>query len=471
MRIHTPGIAVGILLLAACTTESASGADRPNILLILADDAGMGDLGCYGGRLLNTPNIDGLAAGGMRFTDAYSGASVCAPSRCALMTGRHMGRATIRGNWEVFPEGQAPLKEDEVTVAMVLREAGYATGICGKWGLGGPGSGSEPNDKGFDFFFGYNCQRHAHRYVTDYLYRNRARIEIDQAPDRPINAHTLIAQESLDFIRRNRERPWFLFCAWTLPHGIHRIDQVPDVSAYAGRGWTDTQKVYAAMVEWLDADVGRLLALLDELGLERNTLVIFASDNGGLREPELSEHFGSRAGMRGAKGDLWEGGIRVPMIARWPSRIPAGRTTGQPVAFWDLLPTVAELAGAKCPPGIDGDSIVPMLLGEPQDPSRPLYWEQFRRNRLEQALRMESWKAHRAAPDEPLELYDLKGDPAETTDVAAEHPESVAKIEAIMAGSRVEIEIPKPDPRVWEKYREDLRKLDEKLGWPGAAAP
>jgi arylsulfatase A len=209
MRIHTPEIAVGILLAAACTTEAAGGtnvadgADRPNILLILADDVGMGDLGCYGGSLLNTPNIDGLAAGGMRFTDAYSGASVCAPSRCVLMTGRHMGRATIRGNWEVFPEGQAPLKEGEVTLAMVLREAGYATGICGKWGLGGPGSGSEPNDKGFDFFFGYNCQRHAHRYVTDYLYRNRARIEIEQTPERRINAHTLIGQESLDFIRRN----------------------------------------------------------------------------------------------------------------------------------------------------------------------------------------------------------------------------------------------------------------------------
>lgn len=455
---------------ASLAAHIAGAAERPNVLLVLADDMGIGDLGCYGGRVLKTPNIDRLAAEGIRFTRAYSGASVCAPSRCSLLTGRHMGHATVRGNWEVFPEGQFPLKKDEPTVANLFRDAGYATGICGKWGLGGPGSGSEPNDKGFDFFFGYLCQRHAHRYVTDYLYRNRERIEIDQSPRQHTNAHKLIADESIDFIRRHRGRPWFLFCAWTLPHGIYRADQVPDLSKYANTGWTDRQKVYAAMVEWFDADVGRLLGAVNELGIERDTLVVFASDNGGLREPEISDLFGSRAQLRGGKGDLWEGGLRVPMIARWPGRIAQGQTTDAPAALWDFVPTAAELVGAPRPKETDGVSLVPALMGKPMDQDRPLYWEQVRANRLEQAVRLGQWKGYCGATDKPLELYDLQRDPAETNDLSAQHPSIIAAMAKIMADSRVDVAVPKSDPRIWEKYREDNRKLDEKTGWSQPAA-
>ncbi|NLX96377.1 MAG: arylsulfatase [Rhodopirellula sp.] len=456
--------AVSVAWSPAARAADAADVGRPNIVLILADDLGMGDLGCYGQRQLKTPNIDRLAAEGMRFSSAYSGASVCAPSRCSLMTGRHMGHATVRGNWEVYPEGQAPLKQGEATVAMLLKQAGYATGICGKWGLGGPGSGSEPNNKGFDFFFGYNCQRHAHRYLTDHLYRNGERIDIEQKPGRRVYSQKLIAEESLKFIRENRQRPFFLFCAWTVPHGIWRIDQVPSVEAYADSGWSDAQKVYAAMVEGLDSDVGRVLETLKQLRIDRKTLVLFASDNGGVGA-EIADRFGSHAGMRGAKGQLWEGGIRVPMLARWPGRVPAGRTCDWPTAFWDFLPTAAELAEAPLPPNVDGVSIVPALLGE-EPPSRPpLYWEQIARNQVAKAVRVDHWKGHHPAPDQPIELYDLANDAAETTDVASEHPQAVARIEAIMAASRTEIEIPKPDPRVWEKYREDNQKLDAMLGW------
>lgn len=458
-------LGVFVLLHAHFAAQNAAGAERPNILLILADDMGIGDLGCYGGKKLKTPHLDRLAAEGIRFTNAYSGASVCAPSRCALLTGLHMGHATVRGNWEVFPEGQFPLKSDEQTVAALLRKTGYSTGICGKWGLGGPGSGSEPNDKGFDFFFGYLCQRHAHRYVTDYLYRNRERIAIEQSPQRRTNAHTLIADESIEFIRRHRAEPWFLFCAWTLPHGIYRADQVPDLGKYADTGWTEKQKVYAAMVEWFDTDVGRLLSALKQLELDRNTLVLFASDNGGVGDAQLAEHFGSLPAMRGAKGDLWEGGLRVPMIARWPGRIAQGQTSDAPIAFWDFLPTAAELAGASPPEKTDGRSFVPALLGKPMPTDRPLYWEQTRGNRLQQAVRIGPWKGFRNGADSAMELYNLELDRSERNNVVAQHPDVAAKISQIMAVSRVEAEAPKPDPRVWEKYREDNRKLDEKTGW------
>jgi len=439
---------------------------RPNIVYILADDLGMGDLGCYGQKLLKTPNIDRLAAEGTRFTDAYAGAAVCAPARCTLMTGLHLGHATVRGNWEVYPEGQWPLKASDVTVAQVLKKAGYATGICGKWGLGAPGSGSAPNDKGFDFFFGYNCQRHAHRFYTDYLYRNTQRMEIPQSAEHRVYAQDLIAQESLNFIRQNKDRPFYLFCAWTLPHGPYRADQVPSLDAYQDTGWTDAQKVYAAMVERLDGDVGRVMALLKELHLDQDTLVIFASDNGAGNGPANIALFGSTAGMRAAKATLWEGGIRVPMIARWPGRVPTGRTSDFATAFWDFLPTAAELAGASPPQGIDGISIVPTLLGKTQRPHEYLYWEDPRAAGISKAVRMGRWKGYQANAAKPVELYDLAADPQEARNVAADHPDVVQKIEAIMAAAHTEVEIPKPDPRIWKKYQEDNRKLDTLLQTP-----
>ena len=452
-----------------CAAGARSGsAARPNFVFILADDLGMGDLGCYGQKLLKTPNIDSLAAEGTRFTNAYSGSMVCAPSRCMLMTGRHPGHATVRENWEVYPEGQWPLKPGDVTVAQVLKQAGYVTGICGKWGLGAPDSGAAPNDKGFDLFFGYNCQRHAHRYYTDYLYRNRDRLEIPQSAARRVYAQDLIAEASLNFIRANKDRPFYLFCTWTLPHGPYRTDQVASLDAYRDTGWTDSQKVYAAMVERLDGDVGRVLALLKELRLDEKTLVIFASDNGAGGGKANNELFGSQAGMRETKGTLREGGIRVPMIARWPGEVPAGRTSDFVTAFWDFLPTAAELAGAKPPERIDGISIAGALVGKTQKPHEHLYWEDPRPAGITKAVRMGRWKGYQDGAQRPVELYDLEVDPQETNNVAADHPEIVKRIEAIMAEAHSDVAIPKPDPRIWKKYQEDNAKLDALFQKPGS---
>jgi arylsulfatase A len=438
---------------------------RPNIIFLLADDLGVGDLGCYGQKILRTPNIDRLAAEGTRFTSAYAGAMVCAPARCSLMTGYHMGHATVRNNWEVYPEGQHPLAPRDVTVAEVLRKAGYRTGICGKWGLGGPGSGSTPVEKGFDFFYGYNCQRHAHRFYVDYLWRNGSREPIVQSPSKRVYAQDLIADESLRFIRENRERPFFLFCAWTVPHGPYFVNNVPGVEKYAETGWKDAEKVYATMVDRLDADVGRVMALLKELKLDDNTLVLFASDNGAGGGPVNNARFGSQMGLREVKGTLREGGLRVPLIARWPGQVPAGRVSDLPTAFWDFLPTAAELAGAAAPKGIDGRSIVPALRGRAQKRPEYLYWEQLTPAKLAQAVRMGKWKAFRASAGAPVELYDLTADPAESRDVAGEHPDVVRRIEKVLAGARTEAKTPPADPRIWEKYKEDNARLDKLLGF------
>ncbi len=434
---------------------------RPNIVLVLADDLGMGDLGCYGQKLLKTPNIDRLAAEGLLFRNAYAGAMVCAPSRCSLMTGYHMGHATVRDNWEVFPEGQYPLAERDITVAATLKRAGYSTGICGKWGLGGPDSRSTPNKAGYDLFYGYNCQRHAHRYFTDYLWRNSERIKIPQSSKKLVYAQDLIADESLRFIRENRHRPFHLFCAWTLPHGPYPTKNVVSVEAYRQTGWADTEKVYAAMVERLDSDVGRLMALLKELGIERNTLVLFASDNGAGGGRANNARFGSQAGLRDTKGSLREGGIRVPLIARWPGQIPAGRTTEFATAFWDFLPTAAELAGVDAPRGIDGISIAPTLLGRAQKPHEYLYWERRAGDgSLTRAVRFGDWKGYQEAAGSPIELYDLKSDRAETKNIAAAHPDVAARIGKVMAEARVDTAVPATDKRIWEKYKEDNQRLD-----------
>lgn len=437
---------------------------RPNIVLILADDLGMGDLGCYGQKLLKTPNIDRLAAEGMLFRNAYAGSMVCAPSRCSLMTGYHMGHATVRGNWEVFPEGQYPLAERDITIAAVLKQAGYATGICGKWGLGGPDSRSAPNQAGYDLFYGYNCQRHAHRFFTDYLWRNTERISIPQSSKKLVYAQDLIAEQSLRFIRENRGRPFHLFCAWTLPHGPYNTNNVVSVERYREAGWSDPEKVYAAMVERLDSDVGRVMALLKELGLDRKTLVLFASDNGAGGGTANNTRFGSRAGLRDAKGSLREGGIRVPLIARWPGQVPGDRTTDFATAFWDFLPTAAELAGVSAPRGIDGISIVPTLLGRRQRPHEYLYWERpGGAGQLTRAVRLGDWKGYQETAGSPIELYDLKTDRAETRDVSAKQPDVAARIGTIMKEAHVDAVVPLTDKRIWEKYREDNRRLDALL--------
>lgn len=440
----------------AGTGLGLAAAPRPNIIFILADDLGYGDLGCYGQMRIRTPRLDRMAAEGLRFTRAYAGSTVCAPSRCALMTGRHMGHARVRGNaGRANPLAQA-LRAEDVTVARVLQQAGYTTALIGKWGLGDVGGAESglPRRQGFDYFFGYLNQRHAHNYYPSFLWRNEERVPLrNTVPDEDAEgagvsdnrleyAPDLLTAEALAFIRRVRDRPFFLYFSPIIPHANNEAGpagmEVPDLGEYRDRDWPPAQKAHAAMVSRLDRDVGRLLDLLRELGLEEKTLVIFSSDNGPHREGGFDPAAqGSSGPLRGIKRDLYEGGIRVPFIARWPGHVPAGRETDQVIAFWDFVPTAAELAGVTAPPG-DGLSFVPTLLGRPQEKQHDyLYWEFFEGG-FKQAILAGNWKGIRLAPGKPLELYDLNTDPGETRDLAAIHPNVVARLEQLLRGARTD---------------------------------
>jgi arylsulfatase A-like enzyme len=416
------------LSLAAAAPALAQPA-RPNIVFILADDLGIGDLGCYGGQRIETPNIDRLARDGTRFTDAYAGASVCAPCRSCLMTGQHTGHTRVRDNHTPLTgDGRMPLFPEDVTVAQVLKQAGYATGIFGKWGIGEPGTTGTPNRKGFDDWFGFLNQDHAEDYYTDYLWRNESKetIKGNLNGGRREYAQDLFTREALRFLRAHRSHPFFLYLAYTTPHAKH---EVPSLEPYESKPWTVEQKTYAAMVTRLDRDVGRVMAAIKELGLDGNTLVIFASDNGAPAKLD-PKFFQGTLHFRESKGSAYEGGTRVPAIARWPGKVPAGRTSSFPWAFWDFLPTAAELAGAKAPPEIDGISIVPTLFGRQQPEHEYLYWEAHRKPGFRQAIRMGKWKGVRMGLAGKLELYDLAGDPSEKTDVASAHPDIVARMES-----------------------------------------
>jgi arylsulfatase A-like enzyme len=385
-----------LLFLSVCTLAAA---ERPNIIYILSDDLAQGDVGAYGQKLIRTPNLDRMAAEGTRFTQAYCGTTVCAPSRTSLMTGLHSGHSPIRANREVQPEGQKPLPAETLTVAQVLKGAGYATGCVGKWGMGMFDTTGSPLKKGFDRFFGYNCQRHAHSYFPTYLYDQDRRIALEGNDGKKAGAtyaQNLIQREAERFIRDHKDGPFFLYYAITLPHGRHEIDSVGE---YADRPWTDQQKAYAAQVSRLDADVGRLLALLRELGLDERTLVMTSGDNGSSFAPnsEFGKLFQQASnGMRGYKRELYEGGLRQAALARWPGQVPAGRVSHAPWAFWDFLPTAAELAGAKLPEGFrpDGFSLVGHLRGGEAPARESFYWELHEAASL-QAARWGDWKAVR----------------------------------------------------------------------------
>lgn len=450
--VAAAGLAAGGAL--SCS-GGANPARKPNIVFILADDLGYGDLGCYGQRKVLTPNIDSLAAQGVRFTDCYAGSTVCAPSRCCLMTGKHTGHAYVRGNREIRPMGQLALPPSETTVAEVLQQAGYRNALIGKWGLGGPDSEGHPNLRGFDRFFGYLCQRHAHNYYPEFLFSDGERVKLagntvpggrpdgaGVATGRGTYAPDPMLEEALSFIRQNREHPFFLFFSSTIPHANNEAGddgmEIPSDGPYSEKDWPRNARNFAAMVTRLDSDVGRITALLDELGLSGDTLVIFTSDNGPHREGGHDpDFFGSSGPLRGIKRDLYEGGIRVPMIARMPGHIAPGRTSDQPWAFWDFLPTAAELAGVEAPSGLDGVSVLPELLGKAQPEHTPLYWE-FHERGFAQALRDGDWKAVRNRPDRPLELYNLREDLGETRDLAAENPAVVRRMERLIAESRTE---------------------------------
>lgn len=431
------------LALAMVFSSTVSAADKPNLIYIMVDDLGYGDLGCYGQQRIKTPCLDRMAAEGLRFTDHYAGNTVCAPSRCSLMTGLHAGHAYVRGNKEIKPMGQLPLPAGTVTVASLLKDAGYRTALIGKWGLGGPDSEGHPNKQGFDYFFGYLCQRHAHNYYPEFLFRNSERVPLNNkvanrredgagvAVEKNDYSHDLCAAEALKFIEENKARPFFLYLALTIPHanneGGKQGMEVPSLGDYADLDWPDPQKGHAAMISRMDGDVGRLLAKLKDLGIEKDTLVLFTSDNGPHREGGNDPDFNDSNGpLRGIKRDLYDGGIRVPLIARWPGRIEAGKSTDHISAFWDLMPTACDLAGIATPKGIDGISYLPTLLSKPQKRHDYLYWE-FKAQR---AVRMGHWKAVQRSPKEKIELYDLSSDLGETTNVAAAHPDVVKKAQA-----------------------------------------
>jgi|GEM_PF-499831 len=434
---HVLIAAVFILIMPDALRAREKAPGRPNIIYILADDAGYGDFGCYGQQDISTPNIDGMAGEGIIFTEHYAGAPVCAPSRCSLLTGKHTGHGQIRGNEEVLPEGQMSLSSGETTVAEVLKKAGYYTALIGKWGLGAPGSEGEPSRHGFDYSFGYLCQRQAHNYYPDHLWRNGEKIPLDGMT----YTHDLFTREALTLIRKNKSRPFFLYLAYTIPHAAL---QVPDLEPYGGRAWSEDKKRYAAMITRMDRDIGTIKDLLRELGMDGNTLVIFSSDNGPHAEGGAHpSYFRSAGPFRGMKRDLYEGGIRVPMIAWWPGVIKARSRTSHVSAFWDILPTLAELAGAGIPGGIDGISLVPVLLGRPGDQKNheSLYWE-FHEQGGKQAVRWGKWKALqlnvRLDPDAPLELYNLESDPGEKQNLAGKYPDVVREMEVLMRASRTE---------------------------------
>ena len=418
---------LSLCTLACVGVSLAAEPRKPNVIFLLADDLGYGDVGAFGQKLIKTPHIDRLAAEGTKFTQAYAGATVCAPSRCALMTGKHNGHTPIRGNREIKPEGQEPMPADTFTVAHLMKRAGYATGITGKWGLGHPGSTSTPDKMGFDFFYGYNCQLQAHEYYPDHLWRNDQRVALGGK----YYSHDLIANEALDFIRRSKDQPFFLYAAFTLPH---QKLQVPSLEPYENEAWPTHLKTIAAMITLLDRDIGRIMALLKELQLDDNTLVIFNSDNGAVYRDALFQHSGD---LRGFKRDMYEGGLRTPSIARWPGRIKAGATSDHVWAFWDFMPTMAELTGQKAPPGMDGVSVLSSWLGGKNVEHTPLYWE-FHERGFDQAARIGDWKAVRHGTKQPLELYDLKVDPFEKSDVAAQNPGEVQRFEAYLRTARVD---------------------------------
>jgi len=452
MRRFAP-LALALVCVCSGPTPQAQ-APKPNILLIQADDLGYGDLGAYGQAMFQTPNVDRLAKSGLRFISYYAGSTVCAPSRAALMTGLHTGHAWIRGN----VAGNS-LRDQDRTIASVLKDAGYRTALIGKWGLGESESPGRPDRKGFEYSFGYLSQTHAHRQFTDHLYRNGQRVEV--SPNDYSN--DLFTRETVSFIEKNDNRPFFIYLNYTVPHAELRVpdDSMtpfkghfpekpfvnaaadakltgPDEPSLGYRSQPTPHAAFAAMVARMDRDVGRIVDLLRQRGLDQRTLVLFTSDNGphqeGGGDPEF---FKSSGGLKGIKRDMYEGGIRVPMIASWPGTIAAASTTTYAAAHWDLFPTFAEIAGAPVPSGLDGVSILSVLRGQTQKPHEFMYWE-FHERGFQQAVRMGNWKAVRLAKDKPLELYNLADDPTEYTDVAAKHPDVVAKIEAYLKTARTE---------------------------------
>jgi len=463
-RKHLAGWLVGVLLASSARSQIATNSPppaprRPSIILIMADDLGYADIGCYGQSRIKTPNIDRLAAEGIRFTDFYAGSTVCSPSRAALMLGQHTGHLKIRGNGRV-----TSLSADDVTMARLLQESGYRTALLGKWGLAEEGSPGVPQRMGFDEFVGYLSNTEAHNYYPDFIWRyDPSRTNhggFDGKMPYPENGGAkksaympdLFTKAALNYIKINkpdqfnRYRPFFLFVSYNIPHANNEEGrrtgngmEVPSDAPYSDEQWSPPEKNKAAMITRMDSDVGRILEQLKQSKIETNTIVIFTSDNGPHREGGVDPKFHRSSGaLRGIKRDLYEGGIRVPMIVRWPQKIKAGQVSDFPWAMWDLLPTAADMALTKAPKNIDGISVYPLLTGKVQTNKHDfLYWE-FHESGFQQAARMGEWKAVRPQRDEALELYHLKTDLGEKENVAQKNPEVVAEFENYFKSARTD---------------------------------
>ncbi|MFO7692084.1 MAG: arylsulfatase [Vicinamibacterales bacterium] len=464
MHQPVPYLLSGLLALAA-VDAAAQAVPRPNIILILADDLGYGDIGSYGQQIIQTPNLDRLAAEGLRFTQFYAGSTVCAPSRSVLMTGRHMGHTRVRGNAGAGNYAAQTLTAGDTTVARVLQDAGYTTALIGKWGLGEMGSGGEPNRQGFDYFYGVVNQTHAHNHYPDFVWRNTGKVPLPNvvtpvgpvpgagyATTRVQYANDLFFSEAAGFVERHADRPFFLFLSLTVPHANNERaralgdgQEVPDYGPYASKDWADPLKGQAAMITRMDGRIGALLAQLKRLGIDDRTLVVFTSDNGPHKEggPAYDpDFFDANGPFSGIKRSLTDGGIRVPFIARWPGQIRAGGTSAHVGYFGDLMATFAELAGARPPAGIDSLSLVPTLAGRGAQATHPyLYWE-FYEGGFSQAVLLDGrWKGIRLkSPAAPIQIYDLASDPGEAIDIATREPNLARRVTAILREAHVDNE-------------------------------
>jgi arylsulfatase A-like enzyme len=465
-RIRQPfkiALVVPILFGASCTKKKEEPL-KPNIIYIMADDLGYNDLGCYGSPRIQTPNIDCMATEGIRFTRHYAGTSVCAPSRSALMTGQHTGHTPVRGNLQWEPYGQFPLPDNTVTVASLLKNAGYKTALIGKWGLGVENTSGDPHNQGFDSYYGYLCQVLAHNHAPECLIDNGKKIYPGNKVQYTDTSHwtkglgsypleikqfsqELFTNRALNFIEENRENPFFLYLSVVIPHDNgeapegKRYSDIPSFEPYENQPWTESEKGYAAMITYLDKDVGKILEKLKELGLDENTLVIFTSDNGG----DAPDSFYNECNQpfRGHKRDLYEGGIRVPFIARWSGKIQPQTVTNHFSAFWDFMPTVCDLAGVESPENTDGISYLPTLLGQSQPKHKHLYFE-FHEQGGKQAVIKDNWKLIRLNVKMPeqttLELYNIETDISEQNNLAEQMPEKVAELLPLFEQNHTESE-------------------------------
>jgi len=439
--IKAAGLGIAAFTLSNCveTENKHKGSSaKPNIIFIMADDLGFAELGCYGQKEIKTPCIDRLAKEGMPFTQCYAGSAVCAPSRNVLMTGQHTGHTTVRGNTGKGgvvglggKKGRVPLKKDDVTVAEVLKKAGYVTGMTGKWGLGEPNTTGEPNNKGFDEWFGFLNQRTAHNHYPPFVWRDKEKVMLDGNKDgrETQYTHDMFSNFAIDFIQRHRQSPFFLYIPYCIPHSRY---QVPDLGIYKDKPWTRNEKAYAAMVSRMDKDVGRIMNTLAKAGIDDNTFIFFCSDNGA---GAYWDAYDSCGPLRGRKRDAYEGGIRVPMIVRCPNRIKPATISDLPWYFADVMPTCAAIANTIAPENIDGVNILPTLEGKKQDLSkRYLYWEFYEKQGW-QAVRFGNWKGiqqgHNTGKRLPVELYNLKDDIGEKNNIADKHPKLAAKVEKI----------------------------------------